>query len=315
MSPRLSGSPTEATAFVFAASVSRTDVQHARRDKLATNSGTASPAAGGADDVATPSKPQSFASLGYEDLVVDEDDDDGGLMAQLNKASKGGKDKKKKKKQAALSDDEEEVAAAEPVEDLAAPRGIVEVGADDWMEEEFGKDKPKKGKKGGKKQQKQKVESEDEEDAAVAEVTSKVAEVNIAAAEEKPTPAVAAKDEGEQEEPTGVLSKKEKERIKKEKEKVRPPSHALHGPHADPSSTGQEKGASSSQEGGVRICTRRRGSACSRRIDARTCCHRRERWRRRRGRRGRRRGQGQEQEEEEEGRREEGARRCTSQEA
>lgn len=135
-------------------------------------------------------------------------------MSQISKSSKKAKRKPKK-----ADIEEEEELNDEPAEDLAAPRGIVEVGADDWMEEEFGAAKAKKGKKGKKGgNKKQPVESEDE---AIAEVTQAVDEVKIA--EPKPAPAAAAapKEEAGDEEPTGVLSKKEKERLKKEKEKVR----------------------------------------------------------------------------------------------
>lgn len=193
----------------------------ARREKLASQLKPNSPAPveGSDDEDAAPSKPagKSFGSLGYEDMLVDEDDDEGGLMSQIAKSSK--KKDKKKSKQAAVEEDEEDFNA-EPAQDLSAPRGAVEAGADDWMEEEFGSAKEKKGKKGKKGGNKKAAPVEESEDEAVAEVTQAVEEVKIA--ESKPAPAAAPKEDAAgSEEPTGVLSKKEKERIKKEKEKVR----------------------------------------------------------------------------------------------
>lgn len=152
-------------------------------------------------------------------------------MAMLNKAKKDKgkkKDKKKEKKAYSYSDDEAAMDGVEdtpaiPTEDLSAPRGAIEVGADDWMEAEFGKEKEKKGKKGKKGK---KVEDDDDDWDAVLKKAQDL-KISEAAAKAAAAPAVveAVKEEvtaEEEEEGTGtkVLSKSEKEKIKKEKEKV-----------------------------------------------------------------------------------------------
>lgn len=209
------------------------------RDKLASKSSSpaaVAPLAAGAagsdnesvhDDAPVPAaKKGGFSSfVGYEDMVVDEDDEEGGLMSAIAKSKK--KDKKKKSKSVAVSDNEEEVVKGdEPAQDMAAPRGIVEVGADDWMEEEFGPTK-KKGKAGKKNKGGNKAAAADDDDdfdKALAAVTGQVADAKIEETSAPPptaepeVEAPAAGDEGD--EPKGVMSKKEKERLKKEKEKV-----------------------------------------------------------------------------------------------
>lgn len=213
---------------------------HFHRDKLASKSSSpaaVAPLATGAagsdnesehDAAPVPAaKKGGFSSfVGYEDMVVDEDDEEGGLMSAIAKSKK--KDKKKKSKSVAVSDNEEEVVKEdEPAQDMAAPRGIVEVGADDWMEEEFGPTK-KKGKAGKKNKGGKKAAAADDDDddfdKALAAVTGQVADTKIEETSSPPptaeteVEAPAAGDEGD--EPKGVMSKKEKERLKKEKEKV-----------------------------------------------------------------------------------------------
>ncbi|GAA6020658.1 hypothetical protein JCM10207_007813 [Rhodosporidiobolus poonsookiae] len=192
-----------------------------------------------------PSKPAPAA--------VESDDEEGGLMAMARKA----KDKKGKKKgkKAHLADDDDfgmgeaapanpaaAAAADEPEEDLAAPRGAVEAG-DDWMEEEFGPTKAKKGKggkKGGNKKQQQKQADSDDE------LADKVGEVTLEEAKEAKPPAKAAaappkeekadveEDDGE---PQRMLTKKEKEKLKKEKEKAKKKAQAAAKKASEPAPT------------------------------------------------------------------------------
>lgn len=164
------------------------------------------PPAGNSDDEApaAPAKPVTFASLGYDDLAQEGDDVDDGLMSYLAKsAGSKKKDKKKPKRVEPESDAEDKPAGIE----------VAEVDPDSWMEDEFGPTKPKKGKKGGKKSKR--VDSDDEVD----DVASKVEAVALD--EPKPVAAAAPVAANPPQETGGVLSKAEKERIKKEKEKVR----------------------------------------------------------------------------------------------
>ncbi|GJN89516.1 hypothetical protein Rhopal_002503-T1 [Rhodotorula paludigena] len=169
----------------------------------------------------------------------DDSDEEDGLLAMAKKAAqkKGGKkDKKKGKKGAAGVDDDDYFVPdggdddkKEDEPDLAAPRGAVEA-TDDWMEEEFGPSKGKKGKKGGNKKQQQQKKPEDDSDDEVEAVAAKVKDVKIdepAPKPASPAPAPAAdNDEDEDGAPTRLLSKKEKEKLKKEKEKAKKKAQA-----------------------------------------------------------------------------------------
>ena len=99
---------------------------------------------------------------------------------------------------------------------------VAEVDPDAWMEDEFGPTKVKgKGKKGGKKQQVRKEES-DEEDAVLAKGVEAVTLDAEATTAVEPVAPVGEEDN----EPSGVLTKKQKEQIKKDKEKVAIALHA-----------------------------------------------------------------------------------------
>ncbi|KAM0789053.1 hypothetical protein ACM66B_003116 [Microbotryomycetes sp. NB124-2] len=180
------------------------------------------------DDLAAP---RGAVEVTADDWMDDEFGPSGGKKAKKGKKAKGGK------KGAAEADDDDEdtpagTGAATPVageqdgagDDLAAPRGAVEVTADDWMDQEFG-DSGKKSKKGKKGKPQQAAKADDDEDEAVEQVTKAVEDVKIA--DDKPTPAAAATEaDGDDGEPTRVLSKKEKEKLKKEKEKAKKKAQA-----------------------------------------------------------------------------------------
>ncbi|SCV70684.1 BQ2448_3446 [Microbotryum intermedium] len=165
----------------------------------------------------------------------DSDEDGGGLMDAIAKSSKSKKDKKKKNKpsEAVVNDEDHQ---DEPI-DLAAPRGAVQVNAEDWMDAEFGDDKKnKKGKKGGnKKQQQQKKTDQDSDDdraddQQVQAVTKQVEQVNLDERDKKESaqPDAEAEEEGDDQDdqPNRLLSKKEKEKLKKEKEKAKKKAQA-----------------------------------------------------------------------------------------
>jgi translation initiation factor 5B len=146
-------------------------------------------------------------------------------MATLKKNSASNSKKKakgKKNKPDPISDDDAEPAEDKDNEFVATEtRGVVEVNADDWMEAEFGETKakkPKKGKKGGKSQQ-QRDNEEDEADPV--DVISKGVETIEIAAVVVEKPVKEEQDLEEEETGSKVLSKSEKEKLKKEKEKVR----------------------------------------------------------------------------------------------
>lgn len=192
------------------------------------------------------SRYSSFANLGNGDKGKDDDeenddDDDGGggLMAAMKASEKRRKDKKKTRKGKAEPIDEADGDdGAAPVEEvdidaLARSKAPIEMTADQLMEDEWGEDpKPKKGKKGKKGGKKQATEAYDEdeflneqvksmsvakdppnEDALAAKTEEAVA---LAAEEPKAEDEAAEEDDGAPK----LLSKKEKERLKKEKEKV-----------------------------------------------------------------------------------------------
>ncbi|SCZ99374.1 BZ3500_MvSof-1268-A1-R1_Chr7-2g09505 [Microbotryum saponariae] len=176
----------------------------------------------------------AFASLNTshdDDLNAgggDSDEDGGGLMAAIAKSSKSKKEKKTKAAPVEEEEDREHI-------DLAAPRGAVEVNAEDWMDAEFGDDKKsKKGKKGGNKKAQQKKQDEDSEDEAAADaqveaVIQAVEQVKLDDGEKKESPQVEAeedRDDQEDDQPNRVLSKKEKEKLKKEKEKAKKKAQA-----------------------------------------------------------------------------------------
>ncbi|KAF8898156.1 hypothetical protein CPB84DRAFT_1167176 [Gymnopilus junonius] len=174
----------------------------------------------GDDDDVFAKKPKSsgFSAFANAGLLVDdvpEEDDTaggGGLMSLMSNAGKK-KDKEKKKKAKSGVTDLEDSAGNDEVLEKEESKRPVEVTAEDLADEEWGpvKEKKKKDKKGKGKQGK-KEEEEDEE------------KENIETPTTTPVAAPEAKDEGGDEEPeesgTKILSKKEKEKLKKEREKV-----------------------------------------------------------------------------------------------
>lgn len=207
------------------------------RDKIAAAKGVASTAAAVDHDdsdeensipVSKSKSALKFSALpplDDEPAYSDEDDDDS-LMATLKKNSASNNKKKakgKKNKPTPVSDEDAEPTEQKDSEFAATEtRGIVEVNADDWMEAEFGETKAKKSKKGGKKGGKaQQQRDEEEEEMDPVEVISKAVEKVVIAAvvDDKEEKEEEDKEEGET--GTKVLSKSEKEKIKKEKEKVR----------------------------------------------------------------------------------------------
>lgn len=189
---------------------------------------TAAEQSEGEDEPARPKAKQSFAAMSYEEIDAaaaqdDDEDGEGGLMAMLKKSKAAGKGKKEKKKRVVEEfdyDEEMGVTATEPaVEDSKAP---AEVDPDAWMNEEFGEAKSKKDKKGKGKKGGKKVEEDFDEDAMLEEARKGVEAMKMAEAAKKAELAASAALEKEdvEEEKGGVLSKSEKEKIKKEKEKV-----------------------------------------------------------------------------------------------
>ncbi|KAF8966419.1 hypothetical protein BDZ97DRAFT_1903742 [Flammula alnicola] len=183
------------------------------------------------DDVPFTTKPKAagfsaFASAGLMDdiPVDDEEGGGGGLMSLIGSASKAKKkDKKKNKAGANDSDDFENESPAATIES----KKPVEVTAEDLADEEWGpvhekkKEKKGKGKKGKQEEEDEKEEEKVNDDVAPA-----------------PTATPGVKDEGDDEEVeepgTKVLSKKEKEKLKKEREKVRSIRFDLKEPVATP---------------------------------------------------------------------------------
>lgn len=129
------------------------------------------------------------------------------------------KGKKKGGKKANVDEDVDMDGTATP-EAPAAPE-VANID-DEWPEEDV---KPKKGKKkGGKKSQQMDAGDDDMDVATPAVEDALVAAATPAAEEAAPSPAApgtpAEPADGEEEGGVKILSKKEKERLKKEKEKV-----------------------------------------------------------------------------------------------
>lgn len=147
---------------------------------------------------------------------------------------KAKKDKKKAKKGAIDDDEDENVDGDDAGEDVVPKSAPVQMTAEDFADEEFGPSKPKaKGKKGKKQKGGAQPGIDDDDDylneqiksLSVKEEPKESKDEPVEEEKEKPsaparveTPAVDAA--GEDGEAKGVLSKKEKERLKKEKEKV-----------------------------------------------------------------------------------------------
>ncbi|KAI5479790.1 hypothetical protein MNV49_002602 [Pseudohyphozyma bogoriensis] len=140
-------------------------------------------------------------------------------MEELNNDKKKGKKAKGGKKggKKAVESDDEVAQPAEDVEEPVEKKGPIEAG-DDWMEELDNDKKKGKKAKGGKKGGKKAAESDDEVD----ELADKVEAAKIDA----PAAAKAEPEEAADDEPKGVLSKKEKEKLKKEKEKAKKKAQA-----------------------------------------------------------------------------------------
>ena len=179
----------------------------------------------------------SFANLGDDDGGINNDqasDDEGNdLMAAARASEKRRKEKKGKKTPA--------VTNGEPLEDATdsidyASKAPVEMTADQLMEEEFGPTKVKlKGKKGKKGKLQQMVNDDEDEplsgpaaqQTAIADAQAAIVNGNLAVTPDTPVKLQGhmldeEDDAGEAQEEGAnkVLSKKEKERIKKEKDKV-----------------------------------------------------------------------------------------------
>ncbi|OCF72084.1 translation initiation factor aIF-2 [Kwoniella mangroviensis CBS 8886] len=141
------------------------------------------------------------------------------------KPKKGKKDKKSKKK--AVVDEDEEME--EPAAVAAEPPTAVNID-DEWPEENA---KPKKGKK-GKKGKKAVDEDEEDLDAILEKAAAERRAAEAAAKEAEPTPAPVATSEpaaAEDDEEGGddgpkILTKAQKEKLKKEKEKAKKKAQA-----------------------------------------------------------------------------------------
>ncbi|WWD10373.1 hypothetical protein V865_008508 [Kwoniella europaea PYCC6329] len=140
------------------------------------------------------------------------------------KPKKGKKDKKSKKK--AVVDEDEEME--EPSAAAAEPPTAVNID-DEWPEEDV---KPKKGKK-GKKGKKAVDEEEEDLDAILEKAAAERRAAEAAAKEAEPTPApVAAPEPAAEDDEDGgddgpkILTKAQKEKLKKEKEKAKKKAQA-----------------------------------------------------------------------------------------
>ncbi|WVQ70320.1 uncharacterized protein L199_008546 [Kwoniella botswanensis] len=140
------------------------------------------------------------------------------------KPKKGKKDKKSKKK--AVVDEDEEME--EPSAAAAEPPTAVNID-DEWPEEDV---KPKKGKK-GKKGKKAVDEEEEDLDAILEKAAAERRAAEAAAKEAEPTPAsVAALEPAAEDDEEGgddgpkILTKAQKEKLKKEKEKAKKKAQA-----------------------------------------------------------------------------------------
>ncbi|KAG8763881.1 hypothetical protein FRC11_010001 [Ceratobasidium sp. 423] len=181
-----------------------------------------------------PANSGGFGALDVADLGIDEEEDFGGLMSAI-KASTGKKKDKKKNKKAADPEDEAPVTTggdgAIANDDTSAPKGPVEMTAEDLADEEWGpvkgkKDKGKKGKKKGAAKAEEKDEAEAEAEAEPTTVEAIPVETKPASVE-APVEADGGDDEeGDGEEGGKILTKKEKEKLKKEKEKAKKKAQA-----------------------------------------------------------------------------------------
>lgn len=181
----------------------------------------------------------NFSSFVDDNAGDDDEDDGGGLMATIRSnenKKKAKKDKKKAKKGAIEDEDGEEALEGDAgIEEIKPSQAPVQMTAEELMKEEFGPVKAKgKGKKGKKGKTQYQPGMDDDDDFLDQQIK------NLSVKEDQPAPAQDPKEEQESVpapppatpsatndeavgdgEPTGVLSKKEKERLKKEKEKVR----------------------------------------------------------------------------------------------
>lgn len=208
---------------------------------VANNNATPPPeAAEGPDDDFKPAKKSgfsAFAELGVDDGdAAAEDEDFGGLMSIIKASAKGKKDKKDKKAgkkgaaEVSFADgpspgegSDGEAAAAKG--DISAPKGPVQMTAEELADEEWGpvKEKGKKGKKKGKKGKAQEDDEDEEEEkpSAAPEAPAPAAPVEAEKQDEDENVDGAGEDGGPK-----VLSKKEKEKLKKEREKAKKKAQA-----------------------------------------------------------------------------------------
>ena len=193
-------------------------------------------------------------------------------MATMKASEKRKKDKKKAKKGKSdpVDDDLDGQDGADAAEELdadalAKSKAPIEMTADQLMEEEWGEDpKPKKGGKKGKKGGKKQAAADYDEDEFLNEQMKgmsvekeKTQEAEQAAKQAEPTPEAAAPKDDEAQDDDGapkLLSKKEKERLKKEKEKVRNILTWVYGNLITHIHSGKEEGASCCQKSCSRSC-------------------------------------------------------------
>ncbi|KAF7967593.1 hypothetical protein HWV62_33719 [Athelia sp. TMB] len=190
------------------------------------------PAGDASDEESRPKAKSKSNFAGFAALQMDEpaepaaedEEDFGGLMSTLKASStKGKKDKKKPKKTAEPLDDD----IPEDGEAPAAEKGPVQMTAEELADEEWGpvKEKGKKAKKA--KGKKAKVDDEEEEEKPDAGTSTPAESAAPAAAPAAPSPAPDG-EEAEEAEDGGpkVLSKKEKEKLKKDREKAKKKAQA-----------------------------------------------------------------------------------------